>query len=104
MDAAGENGSAGGYQWDRDRVLREWPPALEYTQRNLMTDRTTIRLAFLRGELLPLIQSEGFITPNLFLAFLLMSDRSGAAGNSGRLRFVDQDVPSLCGRRVQECC
>lgn len=45
--------------WRRDRVLNEWPQALEYAQSRLMTSKTKIRIQFLRDELLSLAKHGG---------------------------------------------
>ncbi|EGO00628.1 hypothetical protein SERLA73DRAFT_71629 [Serpula lacrymans var. lacrymans S7.3] len=50
-----ENGdSERDLEWRRDRVLDEWPKAMEIAQSRLLTSSTRTRIQFLQEELLPL--------------------------------------------------
>ena len=46
-------------EWQKDRVLGHWPAAMEFAQRVLLKDRTKIRIAFLRNDILPLAKHAG---------------------------------------------
>jgi hypothetical protein len=46
-------------EWQKDRVLSHWPAAMEFAQRVLLKDRTKVRIAFLRNDILPLAKHAG---------------------------------------------
>lgn len=48
-----------GFVWRRERVKLEWTEALRYASMQLLTSRTSVRIPFLREELLPLVKNEG---------------------------------------------
>lgn len=45
--------------WQRDRVLNEWPQALEFAQNRLLASKTKVRVQFLQEELLSLAKHGG---------------------------------------------
>ena len=45
--------------WQRDRVLNDWDRSLEYAQTQLLTNKTKVRVQFLREELLSLAKHAG---------------------------------------------
>ena len=47
------------FVWRRDIATREWEEALEYASMQLLTSRTSIRIPFLRDDLLALVKNEG---------------------------------------------
>jgi hypothetical protein len=47
------------FVWRRDIVTGEWAEALEYASRQLLTSRTSVRIPFLRDDLLALVKNEG---------------------------------------------
>lgn len=54
-----ENGGFDQSLWRRDRVLDEWPAALQFAQSQLLTSKTRTRIRFLEEELLSLAQHGG---------------------------------------------
>lgn len=47
------------FVWRRVRAAAEWTEALRYASMRLLTSRTSVRIPFLREELLPLVKNEG---------------------------------------------
>ena len=47
------------FVWRRERAKAEWTEALRYASTQLFTSRTSLRIPFLRDELLPLVKNEG---------------------------------------------
>ena len=47
------------FVWRRERATAEWTEALRYASMQLLTSRTSVRIPFLREELLPLVKNEG---------------------------------------------
>jgi hypothetical protein len=47
------------FVWRRERAIAEWTEALQYASMRLLTSRTSVRIPFLREELLPLVKNEG---------------------------------------------
>ena len=47
------------FVWRRERATSEWTEALWYVSMQLFTSRTSVRIPFLREELLPLVTNEG---------------------------------------------
>ncbi len=45
--------------WQRDRVLEDWSPSMEYAQHRLLESKTSSRVRFLQEELLPLARHAG---------------------------------------------
>jgi hypothetical protein len=45
--------------WQRDRVLTEWPRALEFAQNKLLAGENKVRVHFLQEELLSLAKHGG---------------------------------------------
>lgn len=58
-DASGE------FVWHRERVVDEWPQAMQFAHAKLMIGRTSERVLFLQEELLPLAKSNGALRPSL---------------------------------------
>lgn len=56
-------GSHPSFVWRRDIATREWTEALRYASRQLLTSRTSVRIPFLREDLLPLVKNEGTCFP-----------------------------------------
>ncbi|KAK7051190.1 translational activator of GCN4 [Paramarasmius palmivorus] len=52
--AGDEDGDGEGHVWQRDRILEDWPRALEFARNVLLESRTSIRTRFLHDELLHL--------------------------------------------------
>ena len=53
------NGNSRYETWQRDSVLKDWPKAMDFAQRKLLTSKTKIRLQFLQDELLSLARHGG---------------------------------------------
>ncbi|KAK1228592.1 translational activator of GCN4 [Marasmius sp. AFHP31] len=49
-----EDDSVSGYVWQRDRVLQDWERSLDFAKSVLLESRTSVRIRFLKEELLPL--------------------------------------------------
>jgi hypothetical protein len=47
------------FVWRRDIVTGEWEDALGYASRQLVTSHTSVRVPFLREDLLALVKNEG---------------------------------------------
>ena len=47
------------FVWRRDIATGEWAEALEYASRQLLTSRTSVRIPFMRDDLLALVKNEG---------------------------------------------
>ncbi len=47
------------FVWRREHATAEWKEALRYASMQLLTSRTSVRIPFLREELLPLVKNEG---------------------------------------------
>ena len=47
------------FVWRRDIAMGEWTEALEYASRQLLTSRTSVRIPFIRDDLLALVKNEG---------------------------------------------
>ena len=47
------------FVWRRERATAEWTEALQYASIQLLTSRISVRIPFLREELLPLVKNEG---------------------------------------------
>lgn len=47
------------FVWRRDIATGEWTEALEYASRQLLTSRTSVRVPFMRDDLLALVKNEG---------------------------------------------
>jgi hypothetical protein len=47
------------FVWRRERATAEWTEALLYASMQLLTSHTSVRIPFLREELLPLVKNEG---------------------------------------------
>jgi hypothetical protein len=47
------------FVWHRDIAKGEWAEALEYASKQLLTSRTSVRIPFLRDDLLALVKNEG---------------------------------------------
>jgi hypothetical protein len=56
-------GSHPSFVWRRDIATGEWTEALRYASRQLLTSRTSVRIPFLREDLLPLVKNEGTCFP-----------------------------------------
>jgi hypothetical protein len=52
-------GNDSGFVWRRDIATGEWADVLEYAHRQLLTSRTSVRVPFLREDLLTLVKNEG---------------------------------------------
>ncbi|KAK0468862.1 armadillo-type protein [Armillaria novae-zelandiae] len=58
--------------WQRDRVLEDWSPSMEYAQHRLLESKTSSRVRFLQEELLPLARhAELSLSQNLDIFKLL---------------------------------
>ncbi|KAK0212097.1 armadillo-type protein [Desarmillaria ectypa] len=58
--------------WQRDRVLEDWSPSMEYAQHRLLESKTSFRVRFLQEELLPLARhAELSLSQNLDIFKLL---------------------------------
>jgi hypothetical protein len=51
--------SGTGSSWQRDRVLQEWPTAMESARTQLLTSKTKTRIEFLEDQLLSLVRHAG---------------------------------------------
>jgi hypothetical protein len=47
------------FVWRRDVATGEWTEAIRYASSRLLTSRTSVRIPFLREELLPLVKIQG---------------------------------------------
>jgi hypothetical protein len=47
------------FVWRRDMATGEWTEVLGYASKRLLTSRTSVRVPFLRDDLLALVKTEG---------------------------------------------
>jgi hypothetical protein len=52
-------GNQSSFVWRRDIATGEWTEAIRYASSQLLTSRTSVRIPFLREDLLPLVKNEG---------------------------------------------
>ena len=51
------------FVWRRDFAISEWEEALGYASKQLLNSRTSVRVPFLRDDLLALVKHEGTCLP-----------------------------------------
>ncbi|KAJ7600549.1 armadillo-type protein [Mycena floridula] len=59
--------------WNKDRLLSEWPQALEFAQAQLLSSSTNIRVPFLREELFTLAKNEDLDLSKILDIFHLLT-------------------------------
>ncbi|RXW23690.1 hypothetical protein EST38_g2167 [Candolleomyces aberdarensis] len=59
--------------WQRDRVLNDWDRSLEYAQTQLLTNKTKVRVQFLREELLSLAKHADLSLSQMLDVFRLLT-------------------------------
>lgn len=59
--------------WQRDRVLLDWPGSLRYAMGMIMSSRTSVRVGFLREEVLSLVRHAEMTDGQLLDVFKLLT-------------------------------
>ena len=57
------DGNDANFVWRRNFATSEWAQTLGYASRQLLSSRTSVRIPFLRGDLLALVKHEGACFP-----------------------------------------
>lgn len=60
--------ASGGFVWHSERIVDEWPQAMQFARTKLMNGRTSERVLFIQEELLPLAKSDGAQATSLRIA------------------------------------
>jgi hypothetical protein len=87
------DGNGANFVWRRDFATSEWAEALGYASRQLLSSRTSVRISFLREDLLALAKHEGNVllkVPRVMHQFTPC--RSQSLPSTGRVWAFNADI------------